>query len=159
NSMPSGGNPSSQPSNNGGSPDLSAYVAAMQASSGFSIKQLEEQKREFDATLDWQKQQRQQQGLPEFAIQQRAQDLEEAKFGELQRSALVSEGLQQQAQDLQKQVQLGQLSISQAQEQLQEYVQKGQLAIAQQNQALQEKVQMGQLGVSQGQLGLDTLKT
>lgn len=124
-----------------GSGDLSGYVAAMQASSGFSIKQLEEQKREFDQTLEWQKQQWREQGLPELAIKQRAQDLEEAKFGELQRAALVSETLQTRAQDLQEKVQTGQLDIAKAKQQLDEIVQKG------------------QLGVSQGQLGLDTLKT
>src|SRR6266576_1491582 len=144
---PAGGGGAAAPAT-AGNADLSGYVAAMQASSGFSIKQLEEQKREYDQTLEWQKQQWRQQGLPELAIKQRAQDLEDAKFGELQRSALVSEGLQTRSQDLQEKVQLGQLSIAQAQQQLQDYVQRGQLAVSQ-----------GQLGVSQGQLGLDTLKT
>lgn len=138
--LTTGGNPGS-PSNNSGDPSLSGYVAAMAASSGFSIKQLEEQKREFDATLEWQKQQWREQGLPELAIKQRAQDLEDQKFAELQRSALVSEQLQTRAADLDEKIKTGQLSLAQA------------------KQAFDEEMGRGQLGVSQGQLGLDTLKT
>ena len=62
-------------------------VAKMRAgiieSSGLSIKQLNEQMRQFDAQLDWQKQMWQQQGLPQLAIQQRAADLEQQKFEQL----------------------------------------------------------------------------
>jgi hypothetical protein len=123
------------------SQDLSGYVAAMQASSGLSIKQLEEQKREFDANLEWQKQQWREQGLPELAIKQRAQDLEEAKFKELTDQAHFTQNLQTRQQDLTEKVQLGQLSVAQAQQQL------------------AQEIQTGQLRVQQGQLGLDTLKT
>lgn len=137
-----GGGPSPSPTNpNPGSPDLSGYIAAMQASSGFSIKQLEETKREFDATLDFQKQQWREQGLPELAIKQRAQDLEDQKFNEMHRQAVFSENLQTRQQDLDEKVKLGQLSIDQA------------------NQQLAREIQTGQLEVSKGQLGLDTLKT
>lgn len=124
-----------------GGGDLSGLQAALAASSGLSIKQLDEQKREFDANLAWQQQMWQNQGLPQLAIQQRAQDLAEAQFQQTVQQAQFNQSLQTRQQNLAEQVQLGQLSIAQAQQQL------------------ADEIQHGQLAVSQGQLGLDTLKT
>jgi hypothetical protein len=114
-------------------PDLSAIMAGFAASSGFSIKQLEEQKRQFDETLNWQKQMWQQQGLPQLAIQQRAQDLEERKFTELS-------------------------GLSQRQQGWVEEIGRRQAALAEKTQAEANAIAQGQLGLGQSQLGLQTLQ-
>jgi hypothetical protein len=141
--------PSTAPQSAGGqqtypgvsSNDLSAIRAGLQASSGLSIKQLDEQMREFDAQLEWQKQMWQQQGLPQLAIQQRAADLEQAKFEQLAAQATRQQGFTEE--------------IGRRQAALAEKAQADANAIAQG----QLGVSQGQLGLGQSQLGLDTLKT
>jgi len=71
---------------------LQKIQAGFAASAGMSVKQLDEQIREFDATLEWQKKMWEQQGLPQLAIQQRAADLEEKKFAELTEQAHRQQG-------------------------------------------------------------------
>jgi hypothetical protein len=141
--------PSTAPQSAGGqqtypgvsSNDLSAIRAGLQASSGLSIKQLDEQMREFDAQLEWQKQMWQQQGLPQLAIQQRAADLEQAKFEQLAAQATRQQGFTEEIG--RRQAALAEKAQADA-----NAVAQGQLGVAQ-----------GQLGLGQSQLGLDTLKT
>jgi hypothetical protein len=142
-----------------GSPDLSSYVAAMQASSGITIKQLDEQKREFDATLAEKEQEFQQQGLPQLAINKQLADLEQAKLDQLTQAAVFSQNLQTAQLALDDRIRSGTLSVAQAQQDLADRIQSGQLKVSQDQQALAREIQTGQLAVSQGQLGLDTLKT
>jgi hypothetical protein len=145
----SGGTPAIGPSGpGGGGGGLGAISAGFAASAGMTQKQLDEQIREFDQTLEWQKQQWREKGLPELAIEQRAQDLEEQKFAELtsqagrQQSWVEEQGRRQAALAEKAQADTNAIATGQL------GVQQGQL-----------QVQQGQLGVSQGQLGLDTLKT
>ncbi len=120
-------------------------VAKMRAgiteSSGLSIKQLNEQMREFDQQLDWQKQMWQQQGLPQFAIQQRAADLEQQKFEQLAAQATRQ-------QNWVEQIGTRQAALAEKAQADANAIAQGQLGVAQ-----------GQLGLGQSQLGLDTLKT
>jgi hypothetical protein len=95
---------------------LATIQAGYAASSGFSIKQLEEQKREFDATQAWQREQMEKLGLPQLAIQQKLADLQQQQYQS--QSALATrqqdwvENIGQQQQDLAKQVQMGNLDVS-----------------------------------------------
>ena len=120
-------------------------VAKMRAgiieSSGLSIKQLNEQMRQFDAQLDWQKQMWQQQGLPQLAIQQRAADLEQQKFEQLAAQATRQ-------QNWVEQIGTRQAALAEKAQADANAIAQGQLGVAQ-----------GQLGLGQSQLGLDTLKT
>jgi hypothetical protein len=141
--------PSTAPQSAGGqqtypgvsSNDLSAIRAGLQASSGLSIKQLDEQMREFDAQLDWQKQMWAQQGLPQLAIQQRAADLEQKKFEQL--TAQVAR-----QQDFTEEIGRRQAALAEKAQTDANAIAQGQLGVSQ-----------GQLGLGQSQLGLDTLKT
>lgn len=57
-----------------------AILDAFKASSGFSLQDLAERKRQFDATLEWQKQMWANQGMPELQIRQQAQALAQQEF-------------------------------------------------------------------------------
>ena len=120
--------------------DLGAITRGFAASSGMSQKQLDEQIREFDKDLDFKIQQWREQGLPELAIKQRAQDLEEAKFKDFTAQATRQQDWVE--------------KIGERQAALAEKTQADANAIAQG----QLGVQQGQLGVSQGTLGLNTLQ-
>jgi hypothetical protein len=113
----------------GGAVDLSGIMQGFAASAGFSIKQLEEQARQFNESLNWQKQMWANQGLPQLAIQQRAQDLEEQKFGEL-------------------------TTLARQQQSWVEEIGKRQAALAEKSQAEANAIAQGNLGVAQGQLAV-----
>jgi hypothetical protein len=121
--------------------DLAKITGGFQASSGMSQKQLDEQMREFDQNLDWQKQMWAQQGLPQLVIQQRAQQLEDDKFAELTREATRS-------QDWTEEIGRRQATLAEKTQADANTIAQGNLGVAQ-----------GNLGVSQSNLGLDTLKT
>jgi hypothetical protein len=132
-------NPSPGPANPYG--DLGKISAGFAASAGMTQKQLDEQIRQFDQTLEWQKQQWRDKGLPELAISQRAQQLEEDKFKELS-------GQAHRQQDWVEQIGTRQAALAEKSQADANAIEQGKLGVSQ-----------GQLGVSQGNLGLDTLKT
>ena len=132
--------------------DMSGIMRGFAESSGFSIKQLEEQKRQFDETMKWQVQMWQQQGLPDLAIRQRVQDLEERKFAELSGQATRQ-------QNWVEEIGKRQAALAEKAQADANAIAQGQLGVSQGELDLAREIQRGQLGLAQSGLGLDVLKT
>lgn len=111
-----------------------AMTPFSQATSGVTAAQLAEQKRQFDATLEWQKQMWANQGMPQLEIQQRAQALAEK------------------AQADQQAIAQGNLALSQKQQAAQESQFGQTFGLQQQQEAFNE-------AMGRSNLGLDYLKT
>ena len=135
-----------------GNTDMSGIMKGFAESSGFSIKQLEEQKRQFDETLNWQKQMWTNQGLPQLAIQQRVQDLEERKFAELTGQATRQ-------QNWVEEIGKRQAALAEKAQTDANAIAQGQLGVAQGGLELQREIQRRQAAVAEQGLGLDVLKT
>lgn len=85
--------PAPAPPANTGSADLQAVIDAYKAASGFSIKELEEKKRQFDANLALKQQEWEREGLPMLVIAQRAADLKEKEYQTQKSMAQANLGL------------------------------------------------------------------
>jgi hypothetical protein len=87
-----------------------AQIAAAEAANGINLQQVQNQKAEFDANLEFQRQQMEQIGLPQLVIQQRLADLQQQQFQYQMYLTQQQQGLAQQGlglQALQAQAQLG----------------------------------------------------
>lgn len=90
-----GGGSSAASGGGGGGGSLAGLSAFSAQASGVTQAQLAEQKREFDAQLQWMQQMWQQQGLPQLEIQQRSQALQEQQYQSQLQLAQQSMALQQ----------------------------------------------------------------
>jgi hypothetical protein len=107
NSDPNSGGGIGQSSGGGGgggglTADEQAQLNAFKNSSGFSIQQLAEQKRQFDEQLAWTKQMWEQQGMPQLQIQQQAAALAQQEYETQKQQAADNLALAQKAQAAQE---------------------------------------------------------
>jgi hypothetical protein len=122
----------------GGGVDMGALASAFNAAGTMTQKELDERKRQFDASLEWTKQMWAQQGLPQLVIQQKAAQLQQDEF------AFQSEMARQQQA-------LATAGVT--------GVYQGAPTMAAQQQAFQQALGLGGLQLSQQQAALDAVKT
>jgi hypothetical protein len=90
-----GGTSSSSNNNNSSSPNLGALAGAFNVAGTLQQKSLDEQKREFDANLQFQKDQMEKMGIPQVVINQRLAQLQQDEFVFQSQMAQQDQALQQ----------------------------------------------------------------